>query len=405
MISFIFDLALIFFAELSLTIAIALLIKDGMVLACCYGSLEQKLRQPLRQLEQTIEKAFNNEVIDLDELINKEQKGALKPINHSLAKLFEKIDNSVGWVASSASRLVPMSNELQDTYGSMTQKAVMQANHGEVLSTSMSQMRLATDKVTSEIESISDSMHRADDSVKSAENDIQITVDSIHQLSSKITEATSYIATLKDDSEKINDIIGVINSIAEQTNLLALNAAIEAARAGEQGRGFAVVADEVRSLAERTSNSTKEVQEMVEKIQQGTEQVFTAMELGRAATDETVERSEHSRKQLASVTEVMDKITLVSDKIKGAAQEQLSIAEEAQVSVDAMVSLNSEALANTKIQGVSADDLRGLGDRLHKLLQAFSIDEALWDTVAREKDPEQNVAINHSPAQDDVELF
>lgn len=295
----------------------------------------------------------------------------------------ELIDHLMNEIYSSAARLHPMANELRDTYTSMTQKATMQHSHGEILGQAINEMLDVSRELDSNLDNIYQAVHSATGSAKQTRIDANKSQNSLLTLAEHIKETSSRLEQLKQDSDQISSVIDVINAIAEQTNLLALNAAIEAARAGEQGRGFAVVADEVRNLAARTSQSTQEVRNMVHKIQTGTDNVHDLMLKALDETQLTVTLSQEATHEVDQIDAAMAKINSLSEQIQDQVKLQKKVSDESQQSVDAMMELNSEALSGTKIQAVSSADLISLAASLKEKLELFDFSEMDWDTSAR----------------------
>ncbi|WP_275074517.1 methyl-accepting chemotaxis protein [Pseudoalteromonas ostreae] len=314
----------------------------------------------------------------------------------------------------SSSRLLPMADGLRDTYASMVQKATIQDAHGKDLADIIKQTINISRELENNVEQIYSSVSAATHSVQQTRLDSDKSQTSLLALASNIEQTSAHMTVLKQDSDNIDSIIEVINSIAEQTNLLALNAAIEAARAGEQGRGFAVVADEVRNLAARTSNSTQEVRAMVGKIQQSTDLAHNLMNTALNETQQTVKTSQATSNEISTIEQSMLAINKMSQHINQQVFQQKTISDEAQTAIEAMVELNSDALSSSQIQAVSSTDLRQLANSLHDKLSLFkitmqSIEPQQRTDISRIHTDSQDMSASkfesESESESDIELF
>ncbi len=213
--------------------------------------------------------------------------------------------------------------------------------------------------------------HEADEQSTSGNEVVQAVVGTINDLAADVERAGVVIEKLKADSMEIGTVLDVIRGIAEQTNLLALNAAIEAARAGEQGRGFAVVADEVRTLASRTQQSTEEIQQMIARVQDGTSEAAKAMEHGRATATASVEQASQAGASLALITQSIENIRAMNMQIATAAEEQSSTAEEINRSVVNISEISHETAQGAEQTAAASDELAGLALQLQGLVGRF----------------------------------
>ncbi|GMM86092.1 methyl-accepting chemotaxis protein [Pseudoalteromonas sp. MTN2-4] len=242
------------------------------------------------------------------------------------------------------------------------------------------QAATATTEMSSTSHGVSNSAHQALLEIKNADKEAErvkgISHENKHtieQLASEVDEASRVINKLHQDSASIGGILDVIRGIAEQTNLLALNAAIEAARAGEQGRGFAVVADEVRSLASKTQESTQEIQSMIESLQAGAEEAVNAMSKGKQQAVSCVEQSDLANEALNSITQAVSQAHDVSEEISNAANEQQQVAQEISERLESIVAIAEQTAEGANQTSISSSEVAKLAEELRQSVEQFRV--------------------------------
>ncbi len=310
---------------------------------------------------------------DLTAKVELEAKDEMLLIASDMNMMIEKINALVSQVISATNQVV-ISADQSGAAAEDARDGVNQQNAElEQIATAMNEMSATVHEVANNASSTAEATRNADKQANNGRSVVNQTVESINTLANEMQQASAVIKQLEADSESIGSVLDVIRGIAEQTNLLALNAAIEAARAGEQGRGFAVVADEVRTLASRTQDSTEEIQNMIEKLQSGSRNAVKVMEEGTQQTVKTVEQAAEAGTALQSITEAVDYITQMNEQIASAAEEQSSVAEEINRNVVNVRDIAEHAAENTNQSAQSSVALKGVAAQLQSLVAEFKV--------------------------------
>ena len=307
-------------------------------------------------LSQDITQARRDEVGQLLE--------AMQAMTVSLRNLVSRIGGGVGQIAAAAEQLSAIT--AQTSAGVQTQKL-----ETEQTATAMHQMAATVQEVAQNAEQASLAARDADLEAQQGNRVVQQAVDQIDSLAGEVEQSAQAIAELNQESARISSVLEVIRGVAEQTNLLALNAAIEAARAGEQGRGFAVVADEVRALAKRAQDSTEEIESLIAGLQRMAKGAVQQMDSSRDLTRRTVELAGEAGDALGRITQAVSTIEQMNHQIAAAAEEQSAVAEAINESVTRVRDIGEQSASATQQTAASSAELARLGVELQELVRQF----------------------------------
>lgn len=329
------------------------------------------ITKPILQLSKIMSDVeSNNDLTYRSPISSKDEVGTM---SLSFNKMLEKFEALVQQITSSSVQLASASEEVSSVAQESTNGIMQQRTETDMIATAMNEMTATVQEVASSAESAAGAAHSANNEAQGGSEIVKNTATAIAQLASDVTDAAEVIHQLENDSENIGTILDVIKNIAEQTNLLALNAAIEAARAGEQGRGFAVVADEVRTLASRTQESTQEIEDMITKLQTGAKHAVEVMEKGRnqAATGEAQARE--ASESLQAITRAVSTINEMNTHIASAAEEQSATADEMNRNIVNISQVSEQTASGSEQTTLAANELAQLANDLQQLISQFKI--------------------------------
>ncbi|HEY5717527.1 MAG TPA: methyl-accepting chemotaxis protein [Motiliproteus sp.] len=285
----------------------------------------------------------------------------------------EKIRKTLVDVAAAARSLETLSLQVKSISSDSSEIADQQRRQVEHAVSSISAMVANVDQVNRSTEEAVAQAREVDNFSDSGRRDVEKTIQAIHLLKAKITDSNAAMTTLGKDVDQIGDILGLIQSIADQTNLLALNAAIEAARAGENGRGFSVVADEVRTLAQRTATSVSEIRNLIDRLQLNSDAGKAAMLDCIEEADRSIAQANHSGESLQIITEAAHKIVSLNSRISQAMDENATTAEQIDRAVGDIRQQSMVAKEHAESGYIRSAELTNLVEQLEQLVRQFRL--------------------------------
>ncbi len=340
--------------------------------------------RPIKKFNETIREI--EETNDLTKTIEIDSDDEIGEMSKTFNKMIQKFLLVTCGIRDTSCNVEAASGGIRVVSEKMTDGASRQLERSSQVATSATQMSTTIQNIAKNAAEMADSTKETTSIANEGKKVVDKTVDEVKLIEDKVTESSELVAKLGDRSKQIGAIINVINDIADQTNLLALNAAIEAARAGEQGRGFAVVADEVRKLAERTTSSTQEISDMINSMQSETGKVVTSMQESIELVKSGAELSTQAGDALNGIVSSIDSLQLMVQQIASATEEMTMAAGQISEDIDFIANISGETNGSACDVSTSSNELTMLASELKGGLRQFRLDELDIDEVKMQED-------------------
>ncbi|SIR69652.1 methyl-accepting chemotaxis protein [Pseudomonas sp. B10] len=332
--------------------------------------ITRQITRPLQETLAVVERIASG---DLTQNVNVTRRDELGVLQQGIARMGVTLRDLISGIRDGVTQIASAAEELSAVTEQTSAGVNSQKVETDQVATAMHEMTATVQEVARNAEEASQAAAAADGEARDGDKVVNEAIAQIERLASEVVRSTEAMSVLQQESDKIGSVMDVIKAVAEQTNLLALNAAIEAARAGEAGRGFAVVADEVRGLAQRTQKSTEEIEGLVAGLQNGTQQVSAVMNNSRALTDSSVALTRKAGASLENITRTVSNIQSMNQQIAAAAEQQSAVAEEISRSIINVRDVSEQTAAASDETAASSVELARLGGQLQQMVSHFRV--------------------------------
>ncbi|MCQ4275893.1 methyl-accepting chemotaxis protein [Stutzerimonas degradans] len=342
------------------------------IMAVLVAILIRSITRPLRNSMSAMANIASGEA-DLTRDLDVSGNDELTTLGRDFNRFTGKLRSVISQLLETAQSLGQSSQTLGSVSGDAFQQSQQQLQQMELVATAINEVTYAVQEVAKNAEHAASEVGDAENQAGQGQQNIEASLQQIDQLSATISQAVGVIQSLADETTKIGSVLEVIGSIADQTNLLALNAAIEAARAGEQGRGFAVVADEVRLLAQRTQQSTAEIQTMIERLQKNSGAAVNVIMESNRASQLTVEQASQAGESLGQIAQALRNLSGLNASIASATLQQSHVVEDINQNVTQAAGLAQQSTDAAEQTREAGKHLGELAERLNSLLRQFRV--------------------------------